>query len=348
MKAGQLKIPIVFLAFLLILSACGNNINDKRNENQKELKVLVTQPIIENSESGSYFIGTVEAAQSVPISFSMPGTVEKVYASEGQTVGRGQKLAELLDASFRSTLQMAESQEKQAKDAFERLSKVYRDGSLPEIKYIEIESKLQQAVSSRQIALKNLNDCIVKAPVSGVVGRKNIEPGSNVLPSTPIMTIFKIDEVFIKISIPENEISGIKKGTKANIKIAALDNKEFSGVISEIGMVANQLSHTYDVKILVRNPKRELMPGMVCNVLLDNNKKQGVLSVPNNVLISENPDKFVYVINKDNKTVRKQLVRTGNYVGNNIIIREGLVPEDRIVVVGQQMLYDNAKVKIVQ
>ena len=344
----QIKIFFGALLIVVVFSACRNNINDNKMENTRELKVHATQPKIENSESDAYYIGTVEAAQAVPISFSNPGTVENVYAGEGQMVSRGQKLAKLLDASFKSTLQMAESQEKQAKDAYERLSKVYRDGSLPEIKYIEIESKLQQAVSSRQIALKNLNDCIIKSPLSGVVGRKNVEPGSNVVPSNPILTIFKIDEVYIKVSIPENEISAIRKGTKAMVRVAALDNKEFLGTINEIGMVANQISHTYDVKILVRNPKRELMPGMVCNVSLNNNKKENHISVPNNVIISENPDKFVYVINNDNKTVRKQLVRTGNYIGNNIIIREGLSPDDKIVVVGQQMLYDNARVKILQ
>jgi RND family efflux transporter MFP subunit len=348
MKNFKLKSSLVLFACLVLLASCGKIKEKNVDENQKVLKVILGQAKIEEANADSYYIGTVEASQTVPVSFSVPGAVEQVFVEEGQLVNKGQKIAELVSSSFKNSLQMAQSQEKQAKDAYDRLTKVYKEGSLPEIKYVEIESKLQQAVSSAQIAQKNVNDCIIKAPISGIVGRKDIEPGTNVMPSNPILSIYKIDDVLIKVAIPENEISSVKKGNKASIKIAALDNSEFNGTINEISMVANAVSHTYDAKILIRNNGFKIKPGMVCNVNLNNRTSKNVLSVPNSAIISEVDKKYVYVLNADGKTVSKKTVEIGNYTGNNIIIRNGITTEDKIVVVGQQLVYENANVTVIK
>lgn len=333
---------------MLLFTSCNKNDTSKNSINEKVLKVVTGKASIEEIGSDSYYIGTVEASEQVPISFTVPGTIEKVYADEGQMVKRGQKLAELINTSFKSSLKLAQAQEKQAKDAYDRLSKVHEEGSLAEIKFVEIESKLQQAESMMQIAEKNLSDCLVKSPISGVVGRKNIEAGANVMPSSPIMTIFKIDQVMVKISVPENEIPNFKIGNKAKIRIPALGNFKSDGVIKELGMVANMISHTYDVKISVQNKGLKIRPGMVCNVYFENEKNQSLLSIPNNAILTDNSQKYVFILNSDNNTVRKQEIETGNFIGNNIVVKRGISQNDNIIIVGQQMLYNNAKVSVLR
>ncbi|HPI21448.1 MAG TPA: efflux RND transporter periplasmic adaptor subunit, partial [Candidatus Kapabacteria bacterium] len=194
---------------------------------------------------------------------------------------------------------------------------------------------------------KNLKDCVLKAPISAMVGKKNVEPGSNSLLAGSAFTLYKIDEVLIKVPVQENEISKIKKGEVAKILVPALDNQEFSGTIQEIGVVSNPISHTYDIKIKIQNQNNLLKPGMVCNVYLKSNSNNGTISVPSNAVVSQNKKNYVYLINSNN-SVTKQEVSVAAYQGNNIIIRSGLEAGDKIVVTGQQKLYDGASIVVNQ
>ena len=348
MNLQKLKILGAAFLSLLVLQSCNRSKSETLSERDiKIFPVNIAEVTIDTNINSNYYIGNVEASLTVPLNFSMPGTVEKVYVSEGQFVSKGTVLAEMNNESAKSSLKMTEAMEKQARDAYERLTKVYKEGSLPEIKYIDIETKLQQAESSVEMARKNLEDCVLKAPISAMVGKKNIEPGSNSLLAGSAFTLYKIDEVLIKVPIQENEISKIKKGEVAKILVPALDNQEFNGTIQEIGVVSSPISHTYDIKIKIQNKDNLLKPGMVCNVYLKSNSNNGTISVPSNAVVSQNKKNYVYLVNSNN-SVTKQEVSVGAYQGNNIIIRSGLDAGNKIVIAGQQKLFDGASIVVNQ
>jgi len=285
----------------------------------------------------------------VPSSFSTVGQVEKVYVAEGDRVKKGQLLAELNSSNYQNMYQISLAKEKQAEDAYNRLSDLYKKGSLPEIKYIEIQTSLEQAKSSTQIALKNLNDCKLYAPMNGVVGRRNIEPGMNVIPTSTVFDIVKIDKVFIKVSIPENEISKIKKGEKAQVTVAALDNESFEGVIEEKGVMANPLSHTYDVKIAIANTNEKLFPGMVCNVSINQETTKGQIVIPQqSIQVDGNGKKYVYVTDAQKEHAMAREVETGILKNKGVVISKGLQVGEMIIVEGYQRLSENSPIEIVK
>ncbi len=80
------------------------------------------------------------------------------------------------------------------------LSEVYKNGSLPEVKMVEMETGLEQANAAAQIACKNLADCKLFSPANGIIGKRSIEPGMNVIPGITVLTVVKIDKVFIRVS----------------------------------------------------------------------------------------------------------------------------------------------------
>ena len=230
---------------LLWVTSC-NNKNNRTSALVQGFPVRVQKVEFSSNQKPNYYVGIVEESVSVPVSFLTTGQVVKVYVTEGQKVKKGQLLAELNSSNYQSMYDMSLAKEKQAEDAFTRLSVLYKKGSLPEIKYIEIQTGVEQARSATQITLKNLNDCKLYAPMSGIIGKRSIEPGMGILPGISVMTLVKIDKVFIKVSVPENEISKIRTGQKAKISVAALDNEQFEGTIEEKGVMASPLSHTYD------------------------------------------------------------------------------------------------------
>lgn len=339
-----------FLSFLIlgtILTACSednNNLNSK-----KQIGVIIQQVKLNNSTEQITFSGTIEEAKSSSLSFSVMGTVDKVYFEEGQAVNKGTLLAEINSETYKNAYQIALSSVNQAEDAYKRLEPMYKNGTYPEIKMVELETQLQQAKANLEIVKKNLNDCKLYANMTGIVGRRLIDPGSNVIPGSPIFTIVDINTVFAKVPVPENEIGKIKKGGKAAVQINAVNENYITGTIEEIGVLANPLSHTYDIKIRLANPTKSLKPGMVCNVQIDGIDKQGCLLVPSSaVQVDENGLNFVYLVNENKSQANKHSVTVGTFTKNDLEILSGLKKDDIIVISGFHKLYDNAPIEVIK
>jgi RND family efflux transporter MFP subunit len=235
----------------------------------------------------------------------------------------------------------------QATDAYNRLKSVYDKGSLPEIKMQEITSQLEQAKSANKVAYQNLTNCTLRAPKSGFIGSRNIEVGSSTIPGNPVIDLVQIDEVYVRISVPENEINKISKGQKAKIIISALGSQEFIGKVEKVGVVANRMSKTYEVKILVPNPELLMKSGMACDVdvKLDSGTKSSLAIPYRSVIKDENDKNYVFKVDVDSKTVTKQLVELGPFANNQIEIVSGLSQGDIIVTEGHHQLTNNDKVR---
>ncbi len=332
---------------LSLLYSCSGHSSGTDQQRPMPVKVLVVQPSTINL--GQEYVGTIRESVTIPLSFPAAGTVSAVYVSEGQSVNKGMVLATLDAKSYRSSYQIALAKEKQAQDAYNRLSGLYKKGSLPEIKMVEIESDLQQARSTAQLAKNSLSDCRLIAPTHGVIGKKSIEPGMNVLPDYQVLSLLKIEQVNAVVSIPENQIANIQLGQKASVTVAALNNASFIGKITETGVEADPLSHTYPIKIALQNKDEQLKPGMVCNVVITPKAVAPMITIPQtSVMIDTNNHTYVYVANKDGRSVRKQIVQVGESVGNgDVAILAGLQQGDGVVTEGNQKIDEQSLIQII-
>jgi len=129
---------------------------------------------------------------------------------------------------------MAFQKLQQAQDAYDRLKPMHENGTLPEIKWVEVETGLSQAKSATAIAKKGLDDTKLYAVTAGVIGKKSIQEGENVFPNITVFELFDISKVHVKIPVPEDEISSFKKGDQATITVGAI-SKTINGIVREIG-----------------------------------------------------------------------------------------------------------------
>jgi RND family efflux transporter MFP subunit len=343
------KALLGFVTMLILwLTGC-NSKNEQLLSTEQGFPVKVQKVEFSKEDDQNYYIGIVEESVSVPVSFLTIGQVEKVYVTEGQKIKKGQLLAVLNNNNYQSMYEIALAKEKQADDAFNRLSDLYKKGSLPEIKYIEIQTGVDQARSATQIALKNMDDCKLYAPMDGVIGKRSIEPGMSVMPAITVFKLVKIDKVYIKVSIPENEISKIKAGNSTKISVTALDNEQFEGKIEEKGVMASLLSHTYDIKIGLGNPEEKLMPGMVCKVAIYNNTSVDQVVVPSNVIQTDkNGQQYVFIAEANTNKVMKKYVKVGAPYRNGVIITSGLQTDDQVIIEGYQKVSENTTIQIVK
>lgn len=332
---------MMLLAVMLICSCIGK----KEQETKAPIRVKTELAQTSTSTNGQTYVGIVEEREATAVSFTSMGVVKRMLVNEGQAVTKGQVMAEMDDTQARNLLSGAEAQMAQANDALARFKMLHDAGSLPEIQWVEIQSKVALAKSQLDIAKKNLADCRLIAPVSGIVGKCHIGVGETTRPTQAVVSILDISSVKVKVSIPEAEISSIDTNTSSIIKVDAI-NSSFTGGSIEKGVQADALTHTYDIRIHVANVDRNLLPGMVASVFINGQltMDNGQLSVPV-MAVQRKADGSLFVWTVDNdSTAHRTPVTTGDTQGNRISITSGIEQGQHIVIEGYQKLSENTKV----
>lgn len=293
------------------------------------------------------YVGTAQESFALSLNFSVGGTVERILASEGQKVVKGQLLAELSSPMAQNAYNSSKASLKQAEDAYARLSELYQKGSLPEIKFIEIETSLEQAKAMEAISRKNLEDCRIYAPFSGVIARRFIEEGQNAMISTPAFKIVSIDDIDVKVSVPESEIGSIRTGQSATVTVSALGNKQYTGVVDKKGVEANNISHTYEIKIRVKNPQSELMPGMVCKAFLQNDAENRKIVIPNKA-VQSTPEGQRFVWLADGTVARRRFITIGSLTDYGVTAETGLSEGDKVITEGYNKISEGMQISVTQ
>ena len=338
----------VILGLLTILMVCSCS---EKKENGVKAPTRVKTEVVSSvcDMAGQTFVGIVEEREGTAVSFTSMGIVKRVLVNEGQAVSRGQLIAEMDDTQARNLLSGAEAQMAQANDALERYKMLHDNGSLPEVQWVEIQSKVAQAKSQYEVAKKNLADCRLVAPVSGIIGKKLVGAGETAMPSQAVVTILDISSVKVKVSIPEAEISAINASTPSTISVEAAQTTVNGGKI-EKGVQADALTHTYEVRINVQNANRKLLPGMVASVRLSPSPDPSLLRKGSGYMLpvtavqrKADGTLFVWTIANDS-TAHRTTVSTSETLGNRIAIISGIADGQRVVTEGYQKLSEGSKV----
>ena len=286
--------------------------------------------------------GYLEEGQSVEMAFKYGGTLQQLNVKQGSSVKKGQTLARVSSPQMESTRRSAQATLEQAQDAYDRLKKVYDNGSLPEIKWREMVANLEKAQSALDLANAMLEDNTIAAPFDGTIAAVNAEIGENITPLKPVIRIINTKGMAVKITVPENEIAKVQVGDTAEVVIPALGDKRLNGKVIEKSMTASLLTHSYPVKVLIEQPDKELTPGMIGKVVLKADVSKGII-VPANAVLINQEGKFVWV-DEDGRATRRKITLAG-YSGTGVIVIEGLQVGDKVIVEGYQKVSEGMKVE---
>jgi multidrug efflux pump subunit AcrA (membrane-fusion protein) len=176
---------------------------------------------------------------------------------------------------------------------------------------------------------------IVESPISGFVGEIMVDRGMTIAPTTPLAQVVNMYTVEAVVRIMEEKINLIQVGMTAIIKVEAFPGKQFVGNVYKKSAVLNELSHTQEVRIVIKNNDLALKHGMFADVNIIIGRKVNTLAVPVDSLISDQSGKdYVYKI-VEGKAV-KQDVTVGITVEDFTEIQSGLAPGDLVITLGQE------------
>ncbi|WP_374165026.1 efflux RND transporter periplasmic adaptor subunit [Arcticibacter sp. MXS-1] len=339
---------VLILSFLASCNSSGRKEGAASDDSSSSIPVTVTRARDMKQPGQLLLSGSVEAFRTVDLSFSTTGTVQNVYKREGQAVAKGELLATLNPESYSYSLKAATATLDQAQDQYNRALIMKERGSLTPVDYQKALTSLQQAQAAKGQAQKAYNDTRLRSPISGVVSEQNVEPGENAAPGVPHFTVVQIRPLLVKTSIPEREVSRVRKGQRVTVSIPALD-QTVEGRITELGIVADPTTRAYTVKIQLDNSDGSIRPGMIANAVLSTGTSSESIMLPGEAILRDpNGTTYVYTVDSSNSRAYRRSVSIGNPSGSNIAIASGLNGKELIVTGGQQKLQNGSRVQILK
>ena len=337
----KIWLPMIVLA----LASCSGSRNGGGSQKHDiPVRVLEVSGTLESGTTD--YVGTASASRSVYLSSRYPGRLVRLNVGKGDLVKAGDVIAEVESQTVVSSWEIAHSTLSQAEDGYERAKKVYENGSMSEVKMVEVETKLAQARASAAAADAAMEDCRIKAPFSGVIGDVMVTEGEELDVIDQVALLLDVSEVEIDFPVPEKELSSINKGDRVVVNVPALGKENVSASIISKGIAASPLSHTYECSARTDDRIDGLMPGMVVKVSIDCGSA-GNVTVPASVIRSDMEGRYVWTVSDDN-TVCKTYVSTGGFSGKGVAILEGLSPGDRVISEGVQKVCTGMKVIIAE
>jgi RND family efflux transporter MFP subunit len=289
------------------------------------------------------YSGTLSGFEEISVFGLLGDNFEQINVSVGDIVKSGDILAEFPTNNPQANYNQAMIGYETVEKTYERMKRVYESGGISQQQLEEIEAQYKIAKANFE-ATKQLVKVI--SPASGVVVDVFFNKGDKNDPQKPLCKIIKTNKLKTEIFIEEEKIAGYKKGQKVVVRWDGLKGTEFKGVINKISMSSNPMARGFSAEILIANDKEELMPGIFVYVQTPVFTRSGAISIPRDSFFSEAGRDFVY-ISKDGFAVKKE-IKTGENIGNTVVIDSGLNEGDMIIYEGRALLTDGAKIRVVE
>jgi membrane fusion protein (multidrug efflux system) len=228
-----------------------------------------------------------------------------------------------------------------------RYQQLVADGLVSQQELDDLENRLIAVKSALETTKLQLAKSFPQAPVSGIIDRLYVDRGEYVDPGKPLLQLVQIDKLKVIANVPEKDVQFLHAGDQVEIVTASINTRPSDpifGVIEHIAVSANPTTRTYRTKIIIDNRSSKLRPGMIVRAKFVRQQMKQVISVPLFALIDRDGEKFVFL--NDNGQARKVHVVLGNSIGQRIVIEQGLMANQSLIISGQQLLVDGTKVEV--
>ena len=333
----------LFVAAAVAMVSCGAKQTAKQEEVVVALPKIEAQTVVSRvvTQEG-YFTGTVEAQVVNNIAPQQPLRIKEIKVDVGDRVKKGQLLVTLDNSS----LVQAKVQLDNAKKEYERTNELYEFGGASKSEW---DARRMQ-YEMMQTAYNNLvENTTLISPISGVVTVRNYDTGDMYSGAQPVLVIAQIKPVKIMINVSEPYFAKVKKGMQVYVTLDAYGDEVFTGKIARVYPTINQATHTFQVEVMIPNANERVRPGMFARVTLPYGKKNHVV-IPDLAVqkLLGSGDRYVYIYNPEDGTVRYSKVELGRRLDNEFEVISGVKSGEAVVVKGHMGITNGAKVELVK
>ena len=287
-------------------------------------------------------LGTAQANESVTINAKVTDTVRKVNFSDGDYVDAGAVLAELTNQEETASLAEAHANLEDAQNELRRQEDINAKGLGSKSALDSARSKVAAQQGRYDAVVARLKDRLILAPFGGLLGFRQVSPGTMVSPSTSITTIDDISTIKLDFTVPESYLGSMTQGARVIAQSVSYPGRNFEGVVKTVGSRIDPITRAATVRALVPNKDRALRPGMLLTVQVLT-KQHLALVVPESAVFQVQNRAYVYKV--EDFVAHQQQIEVGSRHFGTAEIKSGLVEGDLIVIEGIIKLREGIKVR---
>jgi RND family efflux transporter MFP subunit len=187
---------------------------------------------------------------------------------------------------------------------------------------------LQDRRAAYDLAVKKLNDAVVRAPIAGVVSDRPVQVGEFIGERTPVATIVQVNPLKLRTGVQERHAGIIEPGQTVEFRVESFGETVFTGKVAFVSPSLDQTMRTFAVEAIVDNTDRRLKPGFFAKGVIMTRRDEGVMAVPDSAVSTLAGVSSVYVI-RDGK-IRQQALTLGVRQGNLWEVVEGLKGDETL------------------
>ena len=292
------------------------------------------------------YSATVEAEETVDVYAQASGLVKQVLSEEGDKVKAGQVLVKLVDDDLTLAEADAELTYLKLESQFRRTEEMYSRQLLSKEDYERQKFDMDQSRIRWERAKLALEHTFVRSPVDGVVAERKVKLGDRIGPANKLYALVNMHSLIARVHVPGRDMRSISVGQQAMITTDFLPDEKFTGHILRISPVVDPGSGTFKVTLELTDSNGRLRPGMFVNTHIVTATHERAVLVPKRAVVYDDGMPHVFVV--EDSTAKKVQLLKGFEDTDNLEVLSGVSHGDRIVVVGQNGLKDQAKVRIIE
>lgn len=317
--------------------------------------------------------GALKPKEQVDITSKITGRVEKIYIHVGDFVKRGQPIADLEDSELQQQVRRATAAQKvveatlaqrraelaNARADLERAKQLVESGLLARQDYEAkqtsfrvFQAQIQLTEAQGEQAVAELNELKIRleqmrilSPMDGQIAERFVDAGAVISPATPIARVVNLSTMITRANVPEREVSKLRIGNRALVRVDAFGERVFEGKVTRIGPVLDAATRSALVEVEIPNQDIGLRAEMFARVTLDLAAQRPALLVPRQALVYRGQQPGVYVLQEGRPTFRE--ADPGVLQGEEIEIAADLRPGMTVITRGATLVSDGVPVKVV-
>ena len=359
MKKG---IVLMVAASALLLVSCGKSGGGRPTFGDNEYPVLTVGT--QSAASQATYPASIKGVQDVQISPKVQGFIIQINVKEGQTVGAGQVLFVLDNATYQAQVRQMEAAVNTAQAAcntsklsYENSQKLYENKVIGDFElqsatnaYESAKAQLAQAQAGLASAKETLSFCYVKSPAAGVVGTLPLKVGALVNTASVLTTVSNNSSMEVYFSMTEKDAlemsksgEGLQKLPAVKLKLADGTIYGHDGKVTKMSGVIDAATGTVQMIAVFPNPEKLLKSGGSGSIVIPHDNASAIV-IPQSCVSEVQNKKFVYTVGNDNKVKYTEIKVSPQDDGVNYVVTDGLKVGDKYVTNGITKLNDGMEI----
>lgn len=345
MKRGLRAIATLPILGLMVIGCGTDGEATEQNDQQVTERTATVRTEVVEAERVSdmaVFSADLLPMRRATLAAEVPGRVEELKVELGERVRKGQTLARIDTRTLRQQVAEAEALYTQAQDRFERAEKLFAKRSITKEQHIDAVASRDVAEARLSSVRLSLEKSEVKAPWAGHVAARRVEVGDYAGPGQPLIELVAMETLKVKAPASAADVPFLRVGVPVVVRVDVFPGEEFAGKVVRLGAELDPGTRTLDVEAEIDNSNLRLRPGLFGRMELQRREFSDALLVPLTAVVDFENQKVVYVV-ADGRAERR-VVSLGAVVGARVVIEDGVVRGERLVVAGQQRVADGQQV----